>query len=102
MFTFYDPHQFFKEYDDNEQLIYHWSMDKIKRTDGKVWVINHMFIAPNQNKEAVLDKNMALVMEFAKNTKLPIWTLDPLVIDYFQRHPEFHKIWYHRPAQATN
>ena len=50
MFTFYDPHQFFKEYDDNDQLIYHWSMDKIKRTDGKVWVINHMFIAPNQNK----------------------------------------------------
>ncbi len=45
----------------------------------------------------LLDDEMDTVLDIAKESGYPIWPLDPLIIDYFEKHPEFHQIWYHRP-----
>ena len=41
-----DPHQDFKTYDDNNVFENAWTMDKIERKDGPVWVMNHFFVNP--------------------------------------------------------
>lgn len=41
MFDINDPHQDFKTYDDNNVFENAWTMDKIERKDGPVWVMNH-------------------------------------------------------------
>ncbi len=98
MFNVNDPHQFFQAEDDNGVIISRWTMDKCKRKDGEVWVMNHFFINPNMNKDQVLAEEMRTAMFIAQESNLPIWPLDPQVIDYFGEHPEFAKIWYHRPV----
>ncbi|WEV50705.1 hypothetical protein OZX69_07060 [Lactobacillus sp. ESL0731] len=94
-----DPHQFCEIYDDNDILICRWTMDKIERQDATVWVMNHFFINPATDSKQILAEQMASVLEIAQESQLPIWPLDPLVIDYFSQHPEFNKVWYHKPAQ---
>lgn len=97
MFNPNDPHQFFETYDDNDVLISRWTMDKIKRKDGTVWVMNHFFINPNYDLEKALSEEMQTALLIAHETGLKIWPLDPAVIAYFKAHAEFHKIWYHQP-----
>lgn len=97
MFNPNDPHQFFETYDDNNVLVCRWTMDQIKRKDGKVWVMNHFFVNPKFDLEKVLADEMQTALLIAKETGLKIWPLDPAVIAYFQAHHEFQQIWYHRP-----
>lgn len=97
MFDINKSHPSFEDHDDNNVLTSSWTMDKIKRNDGTVWVMNHFFINPNSNLEAALAKEMPTALSVAQESDYPIWPLDPIVIDYFEKHPEFHKIWYHRP-----
>ncbi|MDF7682007.1 hypothetical protein PT287_00530 [Lactobacillus sp. ESL0679] len=94
-----DPHQFCEIYDDNDVLLCCWTMDKIERQDATVWVMNHFFINPVADSKQILAEQMSSVLEIAQDSQLPIWPLDPLVIDYFSQHPEFNKVWYHKPAQ---
>ncbi|WEV70534.1 hypothetical protein OZY43_06215 [Lactobacillus sp. ESL0785] len=100
MFNATDPHQFFKFYDDNNILTCSWTMDKIERKDGTVWVMNHFFINPSANSKQILAEQMPIALKIAHESHLPIWPLDPLVIDYFSQHPEFNKIWYHKPIES--
>lgn len=97
MFNVDDPHQFFQINDDNDVMICRWTMDKIARKDGAVWLMNHFFINPDANKAEILDVEMKKAMFIAQETKIPIWPLDPMIIEYFAEHPEFSKIWYHKP-----
>lgn len=97
MFNLEDSHQCFEKHDDHGTLISRWTMDKIKRNDSTVWVMNHFFVNPNSNLEEILEKEMPTILLLAQKSGYPIWPLDPIVIDYFEKHPEFHKIWYHRP-----
>lgn len=101
MFNPQDPHQFFEIYDDNDVLVCRWTMDQVQRKDGTVWVMNHFFYNPTveakKDLPSLLDDEMQTALSIAQETKLPIWPLDPMIIDYFAQHPEFHKIWYHRP-----
>ena len=101
MYNPQDPHQFFETYDNNDVLVCRWTMDQIDRKDGTVWVMNHFFFVPTEDSKKsmprLLDDEMDTVLDIAKESGYPIWPLDPLIIDYFEKHPEFHKIWYHRP-----
>lgn len=98
MFDIANPHQFFQTNDDDNVMICRWTMDKIDRQDGQVWVMNHFFINPNANKVQILDKEMGTAIDIAQKSNLPIWPLDPMIIDYFAEHPEFANIWYHKPV----
>lgn len=98
MFNVNNPHQFFEADDDNGVMVCRWTMDKIKRKDGKVWLMNHFFINPSANKAEVLEQEMRIAMLVAQESNLKIWPLDPLIIAYFAEHPAFDQIWYHRPC----
>lgn len=103
MFDLENPHQFFKTYDNNHELLCHWTMDLITRRDGKVWVMNHLFINPklkinSQEYNLQVNDEMNTLKIFGKKSNYPIWPLDPMVIEYFKKHPDFHKFWYHAPA----
>ncbi|WEV41059.1 hypothetical protein [Lactobacillus sp. ESL0681] len=100
MFNLNDPHQFFELYDDDDVLTCRWTMDKMQRQDGEVWVMNHLFINPQADSNKILTEEMEFILEIAQETKTPIWPLDPMVIDYFNKHDEFSKIWYHKPATS--
>ncbi|BDR60844.1 hypothetical protein [Lactobacillus xylocopicola] len=97
MFNLDDPHQFCEVYDD-EVLICRWTMDRLERQDGPVWIMNHFFINPSANHKQVLSEQLNVVQTIAQQSHLLVWPLDPLVIDYFKEHPQFDKIWYHKPA----
>ena len=97
MFNIDDPHQCFREDDDQGKMICHWTMDKIERKDATVWIMNHLFINPNKDSKKILHDQMQTVMNIAQKSQLPVWPLDPVVINYFDEHPEFAGIWYHRP-----
>lgn len=101
MFNLDNPHQFIREDDDNGETICSWTMDKIKRKDATVWIMNHFFINPKIDSNKILHKQMATVMFIAQESHLPVWPLDPLVIKYFEKHSEFHSIWYHKPNPAN-
>ena len=58
MFNLEDSHQCFEKHDDHGTLISRWTMDKIKRNDSTVWVMNHFFVNPNSNLEEILEKEM--------------------------------------------
>lgn len=92
-------HQSFGLKAKNGTLICHWTMDKIKRPEGPVWVMNHFFINPQYDLMQALDKEMPLALSLAKESSCPVWPLDPAVINYFSQHPQYDKIWYHRPYQ---
>ncbi|WEV38310.1 hypothetical protein OZX58_06140 [Lactobacillus sp. ESL0680] len=98
MYSINDPHQFFKIYDDDDILICHWTMDKVERQDGTVWVMNHFFINPAADSKQILAEQMSIALKIAQESQRPIWPLDPLIIAYFSKHPEFNEIWYHKPA----
>ncbi|MBA1392564.1 hypothetical protein EQ500_01435 [Lactobacillus sp. XV13L] len=95
-----DPHQFFETHDDDDVLTCRWTMDRIERNDGPVWIMNHMFINPDADRDQVLRKEMHTVQLIARESHVPVWPLDPMVIDYFKIHPEFDRIWYHKPCGA--
>lgn len=97
MFDINDPHQDFKTYDDNNVFENAWTMDKIKRKDGPVWVMNHFFVNPDFDLEQELDQEMPTALLIAKKSHILVWPLDPIVIRYFKTHPDFHSIWYHAP-----
>jgi hypothetical protein len=97
MFDIDNPHQAFQVNDDNNRLICRWSMDKINRQTGPIWVMNHLFINPDVNSKQILHDQMKVVMEIAQKSQIPVWPLDPQVIAYFSQHSEFDKIWYHKP-----
>lgn len=98
MFNPNDPHQFFETYDDNDVLTCRWTMDQIQRQDGSVWVMNHFFVNPQCDLTKTLDREMPTLLIIARDSGLPVWPLDPLVITYFKKHPQYQKIWYHQPA----
>lgn len=98
MFNIDDPHQFFQMDDDNGVMQCRWTMDKIERADGEVWLMNHMFINPDANKDQILAQEMNTLLFIAQESKILVWPTDPMVIDYFNKHAEFSKIWYHKPA----
>ena len=56
MFDINKSHLSFEDHDDSNVLTSSWTMDKIKRNDGTVWVMNHFFINPNSNLEEALEK----------------------------------------------
>lgn len=97
MFDLNNPHQTFQVKDDNKHLICRWSMDKINRKTGPVWVMNHFFINPNINSKQILHDQMKIVMQIAQESQIPVWPLDPQIITYFSQHLKFTKIWYHKP-----
>lgn len=97
MFNIHDPHQFFENYDDNEMLTSRWTMDLINRQDGKVWVMNHFFVNPKANLQKELGEEMKTAKFIAQKSHHPIWPLDPVVINYFENHPDFYSFWYNRP-----
>jgi len=98
MFNVDDPHQFFREDDDNGEMVYSWTMDKIERKDATVWIMNHFFVNPKMDSKKILHDQMKIVMFIAQKSHLPVWPLDPLVINYFNDHPDFESIWYHQPS----
>ena len=98
MFNVDDPHQFFREDDDNGEMVYSWTMDKIERKDATVWIMNHFFVNPKMDSKKILHDQMKIVMFIAQKSHLPVWPLDPLVINYFNEHPDFESIWYHKPS----
>lgn len=92
-----DTHQIFTIKNEEDILLSSVTLDKIARKDSNVWIMNHFFINPQFNSQDLLEKQMQKVWQLAQETNLPIWALDPMIIDYFTQHPQFHKIWYHRP-----
>lgn len=73
-------------------------LDLIKRSDQEVWLMNHIFINPEQHDQHEISLLMEKVIAFVKETNNPVWPLDPIAIKYFQKHPELNKLWYHKPA----
>lgn len=98
MFDLTNPQQDFATYDDDGSLICHWSLDLIQRKDQQVWVMNHLFISPAVDFDQQLAAEMKTLQLFGQKSNDPIWPLDPAVIAYFKGHPDFHKFWYHAPA----
>lgn len=97
MYDFDKTHQIFEKYDDDHNLLCRWSMDLIERKDGQVWVMNHFFVNPHFNTAEALSEEMPIALDFAKKSGHSIWPLDPMVISFFEQHPAYHEIWYHRP-----
>lgn len=100
MFSIHDPHQFFETDDDDGQIICRWTMDRIKRSDGPVWVMNHFFINPKFDLSKALAAEMPTALYIAQKSGYPIWPLDPAVIKFFSEHAAYQKVWYHRPFQS--
>lgn len=101
MFNIDNPHQFFDIYDNNDVLVCHWTMDKIKHKDTTIWVMNHFFFNPTNDSQKsiplLLDEEMETAKSISKESGCPIWPLDPKIIDYFKNHPDFYDIWYQKP-----
>ena len=82
----------------NDVLTSETVLDLIDRKDESVWVMNHIFINPDQHDEHEISLLMDEVMEFIKDSNKKIWPLDPIAIIYFEQHSELTKYWYHKPA----
>lgn len=72
-------------------------LDLITRKDRQVWVMNHLFINPDQHDPHEISLLMEEVITFVKQTNYQIWPLDPIAIAYFKKHPELNQLWYHKP-----
>jgi hypothetical protein len=96
-----DSHQDFRKYDDQQQLICAWTLDKIMRKTGPVWVMNHFFLNPayEAQRQQILDQEMATAQTLAQESHLPIWPLDPQIIAYARQHPDFAAICCQLPAE---
>lgn len=82
---------------DNQQITSRTDLDLLKRKDGSVWVMNHVFLNPDQHDPHELSLLMAQVIAYVKKSGHKVWPLDPIAIKYFEKHPELKDIWYHRP-----
>lgn len=91
MFSIENSHQFFKNYDEHQQLTSSWTMDKIRRKDQTVWVMNHFFINPNCDLNQELTTEMITGKHIAEKSGYPIWPLDPQVINYFKSGRIYNK-----------
>lgn len=94
-------HPSFSRYDQHHRLLLHWTLNLIKRGDRQVWVMNHFFVSPAFSLKKALYLAMPKIKKIADQTGQPIWPLDPVVIAYFQAHPDYQKIWYHRPYERS-
>lgn len=72
-------------------------IDLIKRNDGNVWVMNHIFLNPDQHDDHELSLLINDVISYIKTSSYPLWPLDPIAIKYFEKHPELNDLWYHKP-----
>lgn len=72
-------------------------IDLIEKNGEKIWVMNHIFINPTEHDEHEISLLMEKVLDFIKTTKQKIWPLDPIAIEYFNRHPELTDIWAEKP-----
>lgn len=86
-----DTHQIFTIKNEEDILLSSVTLDKIARKDSNVWIMNHFFINPQLNSKDLLEKQMQKVWQLAQETNLPIWPLDPMIIDYFTRILNFTK-----------
>lgn len=77
-------------------------LDLINRPDQKVWVMNHIFINPDNHNEHEISILMEKVVKFVKESNKQVWPLDPIAIKYFKKHPELDDIWYHKPFMHYN
>lgn len=88
---------FIQKNSDNDQLTSSTDIDLIHRKDKTVWVMNHIFLNPDEHDEHELSLLMQKVVSYVQDTNYPIWPLDPIAIKYFEKHPELADIWYHKP-----
>ena len=72
-------------------------LDLINRNNQQVWVMNHIFINPDQHDEHEISLLMQKVTDFVKESGFPVWVLDPIAIEYFKMHPELENIWTQKP-----
>ena len=83
----------------DKQITSSTDIDLIQRIDKTVWVMNHIFLNPDEHDEHELSLLMQEVITYVKNTDYPIWVLDPIAIKYFEKYPDLKNIWYHKPYQ---
>lgn len=81
----------------NEVLTSKTDLTLIEKNNEQIWVMNHIFINPNQHSEHEISLLMKKVITFVKESKLKIWPLDPIAIKYFKMHPELADMWTQKP-----
>lgn len=91
----------FEQLNENGTPIYRWTMEPIRRQGKKIWVMNHLFLNPDYDQKAIFEHAITALRSFIVQQELPIWPLDPLVIDYFELNAdeELKAYWYHQPAK---
>lgn len=82
---------------DHQQITSRTDLDLLKRKDESVWIMNHIFLNPDQHDPHELSLLMNRVIPYIKESGYKVWPLDPIAIKYFKKHPELNNIWYHRP-----
>lgn len=82
---------------DNGRITSRTDLDLIERKDETVWVMNHIFLNPDEHDPHELSLLMEQVIDYVKKSGKKIWLLDPIAIKYFEKHPELNDIWYHMP-----
>ena len=81
----------------DDQITSSTDIDLIERKDATVWIMNHIFLNPDEHDPHELSLLMEKVISYTQESGYPIWPLDPIAITYFEKHPEYETIWYHRP-----
>ncbi|WP_308557673.1 hypothetical protein [uncultured Lactobacillus sp.] len=82
---------------DNGQITSQTDLDLINRKDETVWVMNHIFLNPDEHDPHELSLLMNQVIKYVQESNKKVWPLDPIAIKYFEKHPELNEIWYHKP-----
>lgn len=79
------------------QITSRTDLDLIKRKDATVWVMNHIFLNPDEHDPHEISLLMKQVLAYVQESGKKVWPLDPIAIKYFEKHPELNDIWYHHP-----
>ena len=82
---------------DNGQITSQTDLDLINRKDETVWVMNHIFLNPDEHDPHELSLLMNQVIKYVQESNKKVWPLDPIAIKYFEKHPELNEIGYHKP-----
>ena len=81
----------------NNQITSRTDLDLIHRPDETVWIMNHIFLNPDEHDPHELSLLMKQVIKYIQESCKRVWPLDPIAIKYFEKHPELSDLWYHRP-----
>lgn len=89
--------KYFTRKNDNDIITSRTDLNLIERKNKTVWIMNHLFLNPEQHDQHEISLIMHDVVVFVQESEKKIWPLDPIAIKYFKQHPELEAIWYNKP-----